>query len=225
MKRCDLRRDLCFRCLKARSICYCSRIRRFAPRTKFAILQHPLERKRTVGSARMAHLCMEDSLLIPGAGFEGNRQVDELIADPAHFCVVLYPGKQALLLESGMGPERVAQTFGAPEGRRLVIFVIDGTWHNAKTMLRRSPGLLRLPQVCFATGRVSEYQFREQPAPHCLSTLESIHHVLELIEPGTDASILLDLFRGMVAEQLEFAKLNLIRLPRYPLPAGTVRVR
>src|SRR4051812_23492879 len=127
-------RDLCFRCLKARSTCYCSKIRRFAPRTRFVILQHPLERKRTVGSARMAHLCMEDSILIPGTEFDRNEGDAELLADPSRHCMVLYPGRQARTLQPGGNS---AESLGAPKGSRLTIFVIDGTWQNAKAMLRK----------------------------------------------------------------------------------------
>jgi len=40
----------------------------------------------------MAHLTIENSLLIPGTDFDENEEVNRLIADPENHCVVLYPG-------------------------------------------------------------------------------------------------------------------------------------
>jgi DTW domain-containing protein YfiP len=198
-------RDLCPGCLKARLLCYCQDVRPFATRARFVILQHPLERKRSVGSARIAYNCATNSRLIQGASFEDHPEVRELMADPALHCVVLFPGPKSHVLVVGEPP-------ALPPGRQLVVFVVDGTWPLAKTMLYRSPTLMSLPQICFPPGGPeSEYGFRAQPAPHCLSTLEAIHRLVGLLEPEVDASILLELFRRMVREQTEYGKLARLR--------------
>ena len=195
-----MRRDLCLRCLKARATCYCHQLRPFTSRNHIVILQHKLERKRTVGSARMAHLSIQNSTLIPGRGadFDTNETLLSILADPARHCVVLYPGPQASNISEA------ATDSWLPAGKICTILVIDGTWHCAKTMLRESKILRTLPQICFTPGRESEYQFRRQPAPHCLSTIEAIHEVLNILEPGPQADELLFLFRSMVAQQIAF---------------------
>src|SRR5207245_5532042 len=107
-----------------------------------------------VATARMTHLCVENSILIGGATFGNHPLVESLIANPSNYCVALFPGVQALNL-SHLPRESVRDAF--PHDRQLVIFVIDGTWHNAKKMLARSPNLARLPRICFTPER--EYQY------------------------------------------------------------------
>ena len=165
----------------------------------------------------MAHLCVENSKLIQGIDFGEQSEVNRLIADPENHCVVLYPGPAA----SDIGMHR-----GSLGEKNLVVFVIDGTWSCAGKMLRRSANLARLPQICFTPEHKSEYQIRVQPEAHCLSTLEAVHRVLELLDPSLNPGNMLDVFRGMVAMQLRYAQLNRIRkvtersssLPKAPSP-------
>lgn len=214
-------RQLCLKCLKPKVTCYCEAIQPFATDAHFVILQHPLERKRSVGTARLTHLCLKRSTLIPGAGFADDPQVQALLADPSRHCVVLYPGADALDIGHPDARAELAMRLAGSEespGRstadqkELVIFVIDGTWSCAATLMRRSPNLMALPKISFAPGPVSEYGFRKQPAPECLSTLEAVHRVIRLLEPEAEPQILLTLFRRLVADQLRYAKRDIVRL-------------
>jgi DTW domain-containing protein YfiP len=188
--------------------CYCKELKPFRSSVVIALLQHPLERRRTVGTARMAHLTIENSLLIPGTDFDDNEEVNRLIADPSNHCVVLYPGRRSLNI-SALAKEEIQTSF--PKGKTLIVFVIDGTWACARTMVSRSPNLMKLPQISFTPSRASEYQFRRQPRAMCLSTIEAVHQILEILEPEIDPSPLIELFRNMVKKQVEFTKLGVFR--------------
>lgn len=133
-----------------------------------------------------------------GEDFDQNERLLQLIADPGCHCVVLYPGPAASNIS--LAPK----SSWLPAGKQAVVFVIDGTWACAKSMLRKSKVLSSLPQICFTPGRRSEYQFRKQPAAHCLSTLEAVHEVLAILEPSPEANGLLFLFRAMVSHQISF---------------------
>jgi DTW domain-containing protein YfiP len=201
-------RNLCSQCLKSEVFCYCKELRPFRSNGVIALLQHPLERRRTVGTARMAHLTIENSLLIPGIDFNENEEVNQLIADSKNHCVVLYPGRRSLNI-STLPHNEIRNAF--PKEKTLIIFVIDGTWACAKTMVSRSKNLLKLPQICFTPARTSEYQFRRQPKPVCLSTIEAVHQILEILEPEIDSSPLIELFRNMVKKQVTYTKLGVFR--------------
>jgi DTW domain-containing protein YfiP len=201
-------RNLCSQCLKSEVFCYCKELKPFRSNVVIALLQHPLERRRTVGTARMAHLTIENSLLIPGIDFDENEEVNRLIADPKNHCVVLYPGRRSLNI-STLPQNEIQNAF--PKDKTLIIFVIDGTWACAKTMVSRSKNLLKLPQICFTPARASEYQFRRQPKPVCLSTIEAVHQILEILEPEIDSSPLIELFRNMVKKQVTYTKLGVFR--------------
>jgi DTW domain-containing protein YfiP len=201
-------RVLCRRCLKAEAFCYCGQVKPFLSNVRFVILQHPLERKKTVGTARMAHLCIENSLLVPGVAFDRNPVVNALIADPNNHCVVLYPGPQSINIST---PEFGDPKSWVPEDKTLVIFVVDGTWPCAKKMLSKSPKLLTIPQICFTPAKLSEYRFRKQPEAYCLSTIEAVHTILEIVDPSEKSGRLLDLFRAMVEQQVRFSSHGNVR--------------
>jgi DTW domain-containing protein len=74
-----------------------------ATRTRFVFLMSPKEfKEEKAGTGRLTHLCLPNSELHMGKGFEHDEAVRALLADPANFCVLLYPGRDALNL-SGAG--------------------------------------------------------------------------------------------------------------------------
>ncbi len=201
-------RQLCITCLQPQVTCYCPHIRRFDPLINFVILIHPLECRRRIATGRMSHLCLENSFLIRGHDYSKNETVNDLIADPRRQCVMLYPGVQSKNLSSLSSVERAA--IFSPD-KILTIFVIDGTWATAKKMVKHSKNLIDLPRVCFTPPTPSNFRVRKQPHPGCYSTIEAIHHTIELVGPsrGFQTNLrqhdrLLHTFETMVEQQLAF---------------------
>ena len=191
--------EFCYRCRRRGPLCFCADVRPVRSEARFAVILHPKEARRTIGTARMVSLCLEDSLLIEGTGaaMDQNPRLRALLEDPTYEVRLLFPGPQAVAVEE----------FRPGAGKRAVFLIVDGTWSQAKKMIRTSRVLSALPTVSFAGGRSSAYQFRRQPAAHCLSTVETVHEVISRREPGRrDHQILLDLFGRMVASLLEFTE-------------------
>lgn len=196
-------RGLCLRCRRAPSVCYCDQVRPIRTQLEIVILQHPKERRKAIGTGRMAHLCLENSRFVVDASFDRNPEVNALISDPANHCVVLFPGPCSIDI-GAMSPGEVRAWI--PAGKRLVVFLIDGTWPCAKKMLRESSRLSSLPQIRFTPGHKSEYRIRRQPGEFCWSTLEAIHEVIRILEPSADPSNLLEVFRAMVDRQARYTE-------------------
>src|SRR5947207_2302531 len=91
-------RENCLTCRRPLGHCYCARIRKIHTPVKFVILIHHIEVRRKIATGRMAHLCLADSVLIPGSDYTQDVQVNAILADPDNHCVLLYPGKGALNL-------------------------------------------------------------------------------------------------------------------------------
>ena len=144
-------------------------------RSRIVLLMHPKEyRHQKCTTGRLLCLHLENSEIIPGVCFDNNGRVRQLIEDPANCPVLLYPGKDAL---------SVRDIFAAgPLGRRLVVFLIDGTWQCARRIVRESPFLLRLPRLMIQPESPSRFTIKRQPAPWCLSTLEAAHELLLRLE-------------------------------------------
>ena len=169
-------------------------------RTKFVFLMHPYEFKRVkAATGRLTHLCLADSELHVGIGFDRHDAVQSLLHDPANFPVMLYPTHDARDLSKGELP---AADFA---GRRLVVFLLDATWRQVRRMWRESTTLHRLPRIMFSNAAPSRYVIKRQPEPGCLSTLEATHELLLALErSGLDRYPLPDQLLGLFQRMQEF---------------------
>ena len=165
------------------------------------ILQHPAEFRKAIGTARLAHLCIRDSVFVVGVEVEKDPKIVSLLASDEHECVLLYPGKEAWDIRK-TGDELRARL--RRNGRRLTVFVVDGTWNCAKKLLATNPRIAALPRISFTGTRPSEYRIRKQPASYCLSSIEAIQQVLEVLDPAVSHGHLLEVFRWMVNRQISY---------------------
>ena len=203
-------RRCCATCLQPDFACYCPWIRTIDVKIDFVILIHPKEiKRRRITTGRMAHLSLENSHLIMGYLFEYDPRVNAILADVKRHCVILYPSRNAANLTNMS--EAGLRSF-VPPGKRLTVFVIDGTWSTAKKTVNQSPNLSGLPRICFTPPGPSNFRVRQQPRPECYSTIEAIHYTAELLGPavGLDAASrkqdqLLWVFSKMVERELLFA--------------------
>jgi DTW domain-containing protein YfiP len=185
-------------------VCYCAALPTIETRTRVVILQHPRERDMPIGTARMASLCLPNARLHVGVRW----------TDPAIFAgappILLYPGKGArdILREPPAGP--------------VTLVVVDGTWSQAKTVVRDNPLLQALPRYAFATPEPSKYRIRREPRAEFVSTIEALMYVLGALE-GDAARFraLLDPLNAMVDAQLRMhaeRPSHRVKLPRAPRP-------
>ncbi len=171
--------------------CWCSHLTRVESATRVVFLQHPRERRRAVGTCRMAHLCLPNSELHEGVRLDEHPRVHELAAAGA---AVLFPGAGAI--------DPLALPGGPP--RQLV--VLDGTWIEARKLLARSAVLRSLPRIGFIPAAPGNYRIRREPAAHCLSTIEAVVEVLGRLEGDVERfRPLLGVFDYMVETQLRHA--------------------
>jgi DTW domain-containing protein YfiP len=183
-------------------------------RTRFVFLMHPKEFKQEkAATGRLTHLCLARSQIVCGVEFDQHETVQALIHDPANFPVLLYPGRDAIDLTPGAGPEPAPQLAGLRtqlEHRTLTVFLLDATWALGRKMLRLNPSLQQLPRLMFSPTAPSRYVIKQQPHPSCLSTLEATHELLAALErAGLDhyplPAQLLGLFQRMQDLQLRCA--------------------
>lgn len=204
-------RPICTKCLQPGFACYCALVQPFDTGIQFAILTHHIEAKRRIATGRMAHLCLKQSLLIQGEDYTEDKLVNQLIQDPQNNCMILYPKGQTTNLTHMTLPEQ-RRLF--PADKKLVLFVIDGTWNTARKTMYRSQNLNQLQRVCFTPPGPSQFRIRVQPDAFCYSTLEAIHHTIELLGEGRGFDVssgrhdhLLELFNRMVDQQLQLKHL------------------
>eukprot|EP00927_Polykrikos_kofoidii_P012645 TRINITY_DN15471_c0_g1_i1.p1 TRINITY_DN15471_c0_g1~~TRINITY_DN15471_c0_g1_i1.p1 ORF type:complete len:365 (+),score=55.24 TRINITY_DN15471_c0_g1_i1:56-1096(+) len=202
-------RPWCSRCDRATKVCICAALPPGSPfkvATEIVVLVHPKEIKRKCGTLPLLKACITDLRIIKGESFpEPNEDPalhDELTRDGG-VCVLVCPGDNA------MSPEELQASVRTSERQpaRLVVILIDGTWAQAKGMVRKSKWLQTIPRVVIQASEHSGYVFRQQPQDGCLSTLEAAAELLEALEGeyGTVVKTgLKALFAAMVQEQVKF---------------------
>ncbi len=199
-------RQPCHKCLQPEFSCFCAWLTPFDPGIKFIILTHPIEVKRRIATGRMSHLILKNSHLIRGHDYSRSAELNGLLTDPTLHCVMLYPGRLSRNLSSMTVQQRHDLV---PEGRRLAVIVIDGTWSTARKMVHLSRNIKSLPRICFTPPGPSRFRVRRQPRPECYSTIEAIHHTLELFSESNasrEHDCLLHSFDRMVERQIELSK-------------------
>ncbi|MDD5716190.1 MAG: DTW domain-containing protein [Sulfuricurvum sp.] len=197
-------RSKCYRCYRPASSCMCPSINPLQTQTKFILLMHPKEFKKTKnGTGHLTHLSLPNSELYIHVDFSEHKAVNALINDPNNRCYLLYPGKESINLNT--------ETIHLQD-KQLIIFILDSTWPCSLKMLRLSRNLQLLPKVSFTHTKTSQFKIKEQPEEFCLSTIESTLTLLELLNKHHLEKIMpealeafLDPFNAMVAYQISCA--------------------
>lgn len=177
---------------------------------KFVILIHPIEARRRIATGRMSHFCLKGSELIEGHEYSDNSRVNEILSDRGLRPFVLYPGRASVNL-SALAPQERLPLFCPIQ--QTVIFVIDGTWNTARKTMHLSRNLASVPRICFTPPGPSAFRVRKQPSAECYSTIEAIHHTIELIgeahrfdTAAREHDNLLYAFNQMVQRRVELAQ-------------------
>ncbi len=198
-------RERCYACRRPKRHCLCGEVRPFDTRTRFVLLMHDEEaRRQKTGTGRLAAMCLKNSELLVGVDFSADARVNALLADPAYQPYVLFPGPGAATY-AGLAA-------ALPPGRTPLVFVIDGTWRTARTLLNRSPNVRSLPRLSFVRDHVSRFSIKRQPMAHCVSTIEAVYYLLgEAEEAGCEDTgggreVLMDLLRAIVETQMHYQR-------------------
>lgn len=201
-------REVCSRCRRPSVVCYCAHLLPLPTRTRIVILQHPREARVPIGTARMAHLMLPNSQLVhPRTWHSGGHREAQPEGRGVFFGERPWaadPGAAPIEGEGAAPPDSVALLFpgpGAadpallPAGAVKTLVVIDGTWAQARKVLKQNPGLLRLRRVGITPTRPGNYRIRREPAAECLATIEALAQALGAME-GEGAP---ERFAGMLA--------------------------
>lgn len=189
--------------MRPTSSCICKYTSPVNTNTHFVILMHPKEqRKIKNGSGLMTSLQLKNSEVIVGVDFTNNIRVNELLDNEKSKSFLLYPGQENFNLSERKSPE-VNSFMGATP----TIFILDGTWPFARKMLKLSTNLQQLKRLSFDNRIKSKFVIKQQPKSLCLSTIESVYTVINLLkESNIEDCVTKDFltpFEKMIKYQIE----------------------
>ncbi|EQC51989.1 tRNA-uridine aminocarboxypropyltransferase [Bacteriovorax sp. DB6_IX] len=200
-------RKKCYTCYRPGKFCVCEYLKPVTLNSKVVILIHPMEaKKEKLGTGRITKASLTNSEIIMGIDFTNDSRVNSLINDPQYIPMVLYPGEDALNITTAQESE-----VSHLKERTPLIFVIDGTWPCAKKMMTLSKNINTLPRISFSTDRISQFLIKHQPHKLALSTIESVHVLIQdlakkgIEELNGDEDAMIETFKAMVKKQIEIA--------------------
>ncbi len=168
---------------------------------------HPKEFKKVKNNTGFfTHQSLKNSELFIGVDFSDHNRINEIIKEYNSY--ILYPSEGAKDL-SLSDPSKECD-------KEMAVFIIDSTWSCAKQIFEKSNNLKDLKHLSFTTSKTSKYEIKTQPESNYLSTIESTHVVVELLNKwgieNTDQKDL-DSFLNPFLEMIKYQK-DLISNPR-----------
>lgn len=196
-------RPICPRCQRPLRACLCAWVRATDNQVPVLVLQHPLEAGHAKGSVPLLALGLRDCTVRVGAQFDAVALAGWLGAPGA--ALLLYPDHAG---PAGPAPAgRPSGPDGLQPGHALkgaglpgCLVLLDGTWRQARALLRAHPLLQALPRRGLPEVAPARYAIRRAHQPAQRSTLEAACLALGLLEdrPAHYAPML-DAFSGWVA--------------------------
>ncbi len=190
--------------MRSSCTCICKHTSSVQTKTRFIILMHPKEyKKEKSGTGHMTKLQLENSEIIVGVDFTNDKRVNEMLTNKNCSSFLLYPGNDSFNLSIKKNSE-----ISSFMGNDAHIFLLDGTWSCARKMLKLSKNLQKLQRVSFDNEIKSKFIIKQQPDSLCLSTIETVYTVLNILKEGDleqcDTKSFLIPFEKMIEHQVEY---------------------
>jgi DTW domain-containing protein YfiP len=192
-------RTFCTKCKRPAKVCICPGLpsELIATETEVLVLQHPGEfrSRKTISTTPLIPLVLQHCTIRVGYSFDAPdlAPIREALAR-GQTPLLLFPGSDAISLDEGTAtlnsssssfPANDAADNETTSASRHLLILVDGTWTQARRMIRESPSLMACCQkVEFTSPEKSIYDaIRKEPEKHCLSTLECCAQALIHLEP------------------------------------------
>jgi DTW domain-containing protein YfiP len=145
------------------------------------VVRHCIEAFRTTNTGRLVCLALAGADLVDHGRPEFSLKEDDLAIPPG--ACLLFPAEGGAPLWTG----------GCP----TLLVVPDGTWPQARRMVRRVPGLATLPRLSLPPAPEDARPIRRRPRVGARSTLEAVAGALALWEDPEVPAALLRLYERL----------------------------
>lgn len=200
--------DRCQRCAQPPRACLCPQIPRVELDLDVVILRHWKEVGRGSNSGRFGPLAVPRCEVRDWGERDRPCPLDDL-ARPGTW--LLFPDAQPTDGGGLVGPSAVS---GLPEPRPERVVILDGSWKQARKMVRRIGPLAELPRFGLSPRTGDVDRLRRPPFPGGMSTLEALARLVEEVHDPERAAPLFVLYDALVATQRRLQGLRTRSGPR-----------
>lgn len=188
-------RITCVQCHRPRNFCFCEQLKPQNSQHPVWLMQYSAETSHPIGTAKIAHLGLNNSRLFIADNVSENQDLaQEIIAQQP---LLIFPSDNSIPLS-----EYLKQSDSEPDKPLLFL---DATWRKAKRMYLESPELTKLTHVHIDEVIEPRYKIRKAPPLNnsALSTLEAVVYTLRALEKNKHGyQNLLDVMDWVIQQQL-----------------------
>ncbi|MGC9421298.1 tRNA-uridine aminocarboxypropyltransferase [Vibrio sp.] len=159
--------------------CLCAAIPRLSSELHLSLLTHENEFLRETNTGQWLVKALPHCTTFTWRRTSPPRALLQRIADPNYHSVLVYPSAQSLPVAQPLQNAKI-------KGKKMHFILLDGTWQEAKKMLRKSPWLT-IPHVYITTPNESCYQLRRHQQNGHLCTLEVGAALLDSLNEAENA--------------------------------------
>jgi DTW domain-containing protein YfiP len=176
--------DRCQQCLLAKYYCICEGVEQADCDAAVCLLMYHNESFKPSNTGRLIAEIVPENYAFRWDRTDPDAALLALLNDSQYQPMVVFPAED---VEVG----RAITVVNSEPGKKPLFIFLDGTWREAKKMIRKSPYLDNLPVLSVTADKLSDYRLRVAPHAHQLGTAEVGIMVLALAGE-TDAAMKLE---------------------------------
>ena len=164
----------CENCVLMREFCVCSKLVALAvenPDFEVVVFMNQKEQFRSSNTAKVIRMVLNATILIDGVDAD-NAKLTDLMNERKDRCFVLFPSESA----SEWNISQVSQLV-LPEGEKILIIVVDGTWRQARRLNLKIPS--EIPRIKIMPTTLSKFLCRRQTQADRVCTIEALALLLQ----------------------------------------------
>ena len=165
--------DRCDQCLIAKHYCICEGAEYASCNAAVCLLMYHNESFKPSNTGRLIAEIVPDNHAFRWDRTSPDPALLALLNNDKYQPFVIFPAED-------VETDRVVTQVETHAGKQPLFIFLDGTWREAKKMIRKSPYLDNLPVLSITSEKLSDYRLRVAPHAHQLGTAEVAIMVLAL---------------------------------------------
>ncbi|URQ98276.1 DTW domain-containing protein [Pseudoalteromonas sp. SCSIO 43095] len=165
--------DRCEQCLIAKHYCICEGAEYASCNAAVCLLMYHNESFKPSNTGRLIAEIVPDNYAFRWDRTSPDPALLTLLNNDKYQPFVIFPAED-------VEADRVVTQVEPVAGKTPLFIFLDGTWREAKKMIRKSPYLDNLPVLSITAQKLSDYRLRVAPHAHQLGTAEVAIMVLAL---------------------------------------------
>lgn len=165
--------DRCDQCLIAKHYCICEGAEYASCSAAVCLLMYHNESFKPSNTGRLIAEIIPDNHAFRWDRTSPDPALLALLNNDKYQPFVIFPAED-------VETDRVVTQVETHAGKQPLFIFLDGTWREAKKMIRKSPYLDNLPVLSITAEKLSDYRLRVAPHAHQLGTAEVAIMVLAL---------------------------------------------